>query len=202
VNLNILGAAALAAATVPAAVQAEAPAVCAGDVYPADGVHSVGEDFDAVHSVDQDLHNYYAVAGRSLDWLTSSRQLALIEDLPLDSLLGVDRSSIAFHAEPVSRHQAMEASAPDRACVIQLFVPQVWLERGGLATRSLRVFGVVRRYAAGRQVQTYSGYASTPMTGFQLRSPADAEAATNIVETAYRNAVETLLRNALNPNHK
>jgi hypothetical protein len=37
------------AASPAAAAQAATPQACAIHVYPADGVHSVGEDLDAVH---------------------------------------------------------------------------------------------------------------------------------------------------------
>lgn len=190
-----LGAAAFAQSTAAANSGA---ATCAIHIYPADALHSVGEDFDAVHAVDQDLHHYYETAGRPLDWLTPTRQLALLDELPLDQLAGIAPGAKTLHPKPLTRHQALE-SGPREAgtgCVVEMAFPQIMLERGGLATRSLRLFGVVRRYDNGALVGSFSGFAAAPMTNFQLKSPADAELATVIVENAYRGAVETLLRNS------
>lgn len=182
----------------------EPPPSCELHVYPADGVHSVGEDVDAVKRVDQDLRHYYEMAGRSLDWLTPKRQLALLGDMPLDQLAGVAGRARTMHPEQLTRHQALEPGPRQTAsgCTVEIMLPQVMLERGGLATRSLRLFGVVRRYDNGSLVSGYSGFAAAPMTGFQIRSPADADSATTIVEQAYRGAVETLLRNSAKPKRK
>ncbi|HKX92519.1 MAG TPA: hypothetical protein VJM15_08880 [Sphingomicrobium sp.] len=171
---------------------------CDIHVYPADGVHSVGEDFDAVKRVDQDLRDYYRAAGRSLDWLTPDRQLTLISQLPIARLIGADNSPTTMHSEPLSRHQALEPGPrqPGAGCVVEVMLPQLMLERGGLAGRSLRVFGVVRRYDNGALTRSYSGFASSSMEGFRLKAPEDAPAATSLVEQAYRGAVETVLRNS------
>lgn len=182
----------------------EPPPSCELHVYPADGVHSVGEDVDAVKRVDQDLRHYYEMAGRSLDWLTPKRQLALLGDMPLDQLAGVAGRARTMHPEQLTRRQALEPGPRQTAsgCMVEIMLPQIMLERGGLATRSLRLFGVVRRYDNGSLVSGYSGFAAAPMTGFQIRSPADADSATTIVEQAYRGAVETLLRNSAKPKRK
>jgi hypothetical protein len=203
VLLKSLGAAALAAAWVTSAAAASGPggqpaASCELHVYPADGVHSVGEDFDAVKRVDQDLRDYYRAAGRSLDWLTPSRQLALVGELPIDQLVGVVEASKTMHATPLTRRQALEPGSRhlSTGCVLEVMLPQAMLERGGLAKRSLRIFGVVRRYDNGTLTRSYNGFAAAPMEGFRLKSPSDAPAATALVEQAYRGAVETLLRNS------
>jgi len=177
---------------------------CQIHVYPAEGVHSVGEDFDAVHQVDQDLHHYYETAGRSLDWLTPVRQTALLGAMPLDEFAGVSPAMKTVHAESLSRHQALEPGPRElgTGCVLDVMLPQVMLERGGLAGRSLRLFGVVRRYENGALVKGYSGFAAGSMAGFQLKSAADADSATAVVENAYRTAVETLLRNSAKPPRK
>jgi hypothetical protein len=208
VNLKLLGAAALVAVSMAGAASAQSnsePAqACEMHVYPADGVHSVGEDFDAVHQVDQDLRHYYETAGHSLDWLTPTRQLALLGDMPLAALSGAGEGEKVMHAEPLSRHQALEPAprTSTQGCLVEIMIPQIMLERGGLATRSLRLFGVVRHYEKGEMASSYSGFAAAPMTGFQLKSPADADAATAIVETAYRSAVQSLLVNSTKPPKK
>ena len=201
--LKLLGAAALAAAWVTSAAatpgsESQSAASCELHVYPADGVHSVGEDFDAVKRVDQDLRDYYSAAGRSLDWLTPSRQLALVGELPVGQLVGVAEASKTMHAAPLTRRQALEPGPrhASSGCVFEVMLPQAILERGGWAERSLRIFGVVRRYDNGTLTRTYSGFAATPMDGFRLKSPSDAPAATALVEQAYRGAVESLLRNS------
>jgi hypothetical protein len=186
-------------------VQAQPSLSCEVHVYPAQGVHSVGEDFDAVHDVDQDLAAYDKAAGRPLNWLTTERQLAILGEMHLGPLVGRTAGPATLYSDPLTRHQALKAgprTAPG-ACVYEVMLPQILLERGGLATRSLRIFGVVRRYEGGALVRGYSGFAAAPMAGFRLKSPADADAATTTVEGAYRNAVETLLRNSLgNPKSK
>jgi hypothetical protein len=205
VNLRFSGAVALLFAYASAAAGAQQPAkpdaaaqACVLHLYPAEAVHSVGEDVDAVHRVDQDLRHYYETAGRPLDWLDPARQTALLKTLPLGELAGVPNSATTMHAEPLSRHQALEPTphSDSSDCLIEVMLPQIMLERGGLATRSLRLFGVIRQYENGTLVRGYSGYAAAPMTGFQLRSPADAAAATQVVETAYVEAVKTLLQNS------
>jgi len=100
--------------------------------------------------------------------------------------------------------QALEPGPRQTAsgCTIEMMVPQIMLERGGLATRSLRLFGVIRRYENGSLVSGYSGYAASPMPGFQIKSPADADSATTLVELAYRSAITTLLRNSTKPKRK
>jgi hypothetical protein len=211
--LKLLGAAALAGACLSSTAAARSksdqtdalPAIsCDIHVYPADGPHSVGEDMDAVHRVDQDLRHYYEVAGHSLDWLTPNRQLSLLEDVPLASLVGVSQRQRTMHPQTLTRRQALEPGAREEAtsCSVEIMLPQIMLERGGLATRSLRLFGVVRRYENGALVHGYSGFAAAPMTGFQIRGPADAPAATAIVEEAYRKAAETLLGNSAKPPRK
>jgi len=173
-------------------------AECALHVYPGAGLHSVGEDFDAVHGVDQDLHHYYSSAGRALDWLTPSRQAELLRQSSIAAVVGTSRQRATVHDQPVSRADALASAARTEAsgCLIEVFIPQLLLERGGLTTRSLRVFGIVRRYEAGSEVHIYSGYASAPMMGFRLESPSDVPAATHIVEAAYVAAVSTMLSNS------
>ena len=202
--LGSLLAGASVAASPAAAAQAATPQACAIHVYPADGVHSVGEDLDAVHRVDQDLRHYYEMAGRSLDWLTPNRQVALLDEMPLDELAGVAPGGKTMHPEHLTRRQALEPGPRQTAsgCTIEMMVPQIMLERGGLATRSLRLFGVIRRYENGSLVSGYSGYAASPMPGFQIKSPADADSATTLVELAYRSAITTLLRNSTKPKRK
>jgi hypothetical protein len=182
----------------PAQSQAAAPS-CDVHIYPAEGVHSVGEDFDAVHKVDQDLADYYRNAGRNLNWLSPDRQLALLGEMQLGKQVGVTAASTTLHPEPLTRHQALQPGPRNAsgACVVEVMVPQIMLERGGLSGRSLRVFGVVRRYYNGALVATYSGFAAGSMAGFQLKTPADADSATALVEQAYRGAVATLVRNSL-----
>lgn len=207
----MIGALALAGTAVlfcgPAEAETPGGTSTACDVhfYPADGIHSVGEDFDAVKRVDQDLKHYYEVAGRSLDWLTPKRQAEVLADVRVGEIIGVSEQARVAHAEPLSRREAIAPGprAPAGAgCSVELMLPQVMLERGGLAERSVRVFGVVRRYEDGAQVSTFSSYGAAPMPGFQLRSPADADKATQVVEQAYRGAVEELLRNAAKPKRK
>jgi hypothetical protein len=171
---------------------------CDVHLYPAEALHSVGEDFDNVHELDQDVRHYYEMAGRPLNWLNLARQLELIQKIDLAAPLGIVEAARTLHAEPLTRRRALEAGprVASPGCIVEILVPQILLERGALSNRSLRVFGVVRMYEAGVQVRSYSGYAAAPMDGFQVRSPADADAATAIVETAYRQAVETMLRNS------
>ena len=202
--LKFLGAAAIAAAAAASVAAApQSAARCDVHVYPADGVHSVGEDFDAVKRVDQDLRDYYSAAGRSLDWLTPARQLELVGQLPVANLVGAD-GAITLHPEPLTRRQALDAGPPQNSpgCAVHVMLPQIMLERGGLATRSLRLFGVVRRYDNGTLTRSYSGFAATPMAGFKLKTPADAPIATALVEQAYRGAIETLLRNSTQTKRK
>jgi hypothetical protein len=193
-----------AAGTASAQPSSESAQRCEVHVYPADGPHSVGEDFDAVHQVDQDLRHYYETAGRPLNWLTPSRQIALLSEMPLGELAGVSSAAKTVHSEPLSRHQAIEPGQrePGSGCVVEIMFPQIMLERGGLAARSLRLFGVVRHYQDRALVRGYSGFAAGSMAGFQLKSPADADAATETVEGAYRSAVEILLRNSTKPPRK
>lgn len=203
-NLKILSASALVGAcTLATGLNAQTPPTansntCAIHVYPADGVHSVGEDFDAIHGVDQDLRHYYSVAGQSLDWLTPARQLELLRGVPLSMLAGAGSGEPTLHGEAIRRSAALEPGprTAEPGCLVELMVPQIMLERSGLSARSVRVFGVVRHYRAGVLQRQYNGYAAAPMTGFNLQSPSDALAATKIVETAYVQAVETVLRNS------
>ena len=168
------------------------------DVYPADRLHSVGEDFDAVHGLDQDLDHYYAVAGRPLDWLTTRGQIELLKGLPFGELSGVETARLDLHTRPLNRAEALAPGprSAEAACVFEIYIPQIILERGGLSSRSLRIFGVARRYDQGKLTQSYSSYAAAPITGFQLRSPADASTATQLIETAYVEAVRTFLHNS------
>ena len=178
--------------------QAQPSPTCDVHVYPAEGVHSVGEDFDAVHRVDQELATYERAAGRPLNWLTPERQLAILADLDIGSLVGVTKPA-TLHLEPLTRHQAIKPGARITAdgCVYEIMLSQIMLERGGLASRSLRLFGVVRSYQGGSLVRGYTGFAGASLTGFSLKSPADTDAATGMVEQAYRNAVKAFLHNSL-----
>ena len=171
---------------------------CDVHVYPAQGVHSVGDDMDNVHELDQDLRHYNEMAGRPLDWLTPARQLDLLRSVSTSATTALGLSTATFHPEPLTRREALEPGPRigGDGCTVEILVPQIWLERGALATRSLRVFGIVRRYERSALVQSYSGYAAAPMAGFQMRTPADEQAATQLVESSYIAAVETLLRNA------
>lgn len=198
--LRFLGAAAIfvaAGASGAARSSPESANGCEVHVYPADGPHSVGEDFDNVHELDQDLRHYYQMAGRRLDWLTPERQLELMRGSQLAALASPATTTTVFHPGPLTRRQALDLPPTNSGpCVVDILIPQILLERGGLSPRSLRVFGMLRRYERGVLVTRYSGYASAPMDGFQIRSAADAPAATQIVETAYVRAVETMLRNS------
>ncbi|GAA4741758.1 hypothetical protein GCM10023264_03570 [Sphingomonas daechungensis] len=205
-SLFKFGALALASTGVLAcAANAQTSTQCEVHIYPADGVHSVGEDFDATKRVDQDLKHYYEMAGRPLDWLTPRRQGEILSEVVVGHVLGISETSRVIHANFLTRREAIAAGpkAPSTAaCTVEVMLPQIMLERGGLAERSVRVFGVVRRFENGTQVSTFSSYGAAPMPGFQLRSPAEAEKATQIVEAAYRGAVEELLQNSAKQKRK
>jgi hypothetical protein len=188
----------LAAMFGSASAQAEQNPSCEIHVYPASGVHSVGEDFDAAHAIDQDLSTYERAAGRPLNWLTPERQLAILAELDIGSLVGVTKS-VTLHPEPLTRLQALKPGTrtPADGCAYEIILPQIMLERSGLASRSLRLFGVVRIYQSGSLVRGYTGFAGASLVGIHLKSPADTNAATVMVEQAYRNAVKALLRNSL-----
>lgn len=178
--------------------QAQPNPSCDVHVYPAQGVHSVGEDFDAAHAIDQDLATYERAAGRPLNWLTPERQLAILAELDIGSLVGVTKP-VTLHREPLTRLQAIKPGARTAAdgCVYEIMLPQIMLERGGLSSRSLRLFGVVRSYQSGALVRGYTGFAGASLSGIRLKSPADTDAATSMVEQAYRNAVKAFLHNSL-----
>lgn len=201
----LCGALALAGACVANAASAQSTPVCEVHIYPADGIHSVGEDFDAVKRVDQDLKHYYEMAGRSLDWLTPKRQGEILVGMGVGKMIGVSEQSLVVHPETLNRREALAPGLKRpaaAACTVELMLPQVMLERGGLAARSVRVFGIVRRYENGTQVSTFSSYGAAPMPGFEIRSPDDADKATQVVEQAYRGAVEELLRNSTKTKRK
>lgn len=187
----------------PASAQPQpASASCAIHFYPADRLHSVGEDFDAVHKLDQDLADYDRAAGRRLDWLTLDRQNALINTTALASQLGHPGASVTISPVALKRSQALAAGprvTPAPACLVEMSVPQLLMERGGLSARSLRLFGVVRHYQDNRLVASYAGFAVGPLGGFRLREPGDAAAATALVEQAYVVALHSLVAQSLNP---
>lgn len=179
------------------AANAQGTEKCEIHVYPADGAHSVGEDFDAVKRVDQDIRDYNLAAGRDLNWLTVQRQLEILKNVQFSATLD-GAESPAFHETPLTRREAIAPGPHSQkgGCVIEFMVPQILLERGGLATRSLRVFGVMRKYENGVLVKGYSGFAAAPMPGFRLKGPEDADQATAIVDSSYRQAVEMVLTNS------
>lgn len=171
---------------------------CEIHLYPADGVHSVGEDFDAVKRVDQDLKDYYRAAGRDLAWLTPARQLEILGGIDAGAALGIKVRGRVAHDNPLTRREALAAGprANVDGCLVEVALPQIMLERGGLASRSMRLFAVMRHYQNGKLVKSYGGYAAAPMAGFKLKTPEDAAAATALVESTYRQAAQTALRNA------
>ena len=184
----------------PVLAAQSAAAPCEIHFYPAERLHSVGEDFDAVHKLDQDLKDYDLAAGRPLDWLTTDRQRALVDGAGVASTLGL--SSATFSSSPTSlkRSQALAPGphvTPAPACLVEVMVPQLLMERGGLSFRSLRLFGIVRRYQDGRMTSSYSGFAIGALPGFKLRNSSDAAAATALVEAAYGNAVRALVSQSL-----
>lgn len=168
-------------------------ATCDVHFFPAKRLQSVGEDFDAVHKLDQDLADYQRAAGRPLNWLVPARQLELVGKA---GLAVPDAGATILHDTPLSRSEALAPGpriAPAPPCHIEIMVPQLLMERGGLSSRSLRAFGVVRSYAAGTLKSTYSGFAAAQLPGFRLKVPADADAATDLVERAYRDAIQRLV---------
>lgn len=168
--------------------------------YPAERLHSVGEDFDAVHKLDQDLKDYDLAAGRPLGWLDADRQRALLDGKSVATLLGHPAGTVTFSATPLKRSQALAAGphlSPAPACLVEVMVPQLLMERGGLSFRSLRLFGVVRHYQDNRLVSSYSGFAVGKLPGFKLHAPSDAPAATALVEQAYVDAVRDLVTQSL-----
>lgn len=187
---------ALGSLNVPsAATAAQTQQGCEIHVYPADGAHSVGEDFDAIKRVDQDIRDYYLAAGRDLNWLSVSRQLEILKDIQISETLKGGQRSLTLHPLPLSRREALTPGPRNLAdgCLVEFMIPQILLERGGLSTRSLRVFGVMRQYEDGVLTKSYSGFAAAPMPGFRLKGPEDAQAATAIVESSYRQAVDMVL---------
>ncbi len=196
-------AAALSATALASPASAQATDTCAIIVRPAAKPTSVGEDFDAVKRVDQDLRDYAAAAGKPLDWLTPERQLALIQQLPLAALLQVNAGTISADPQPITRQEAVGARPrPGDGCAVEVLIPQVILERGGLAQRSLRIFGVVRRYPAAGEEKRFSGFTAAPMPGFKMKEPGDLPAATSLVETSFKQAVEKLLASSSRPPKK
>lgn len=171
------------------------PNQCAIHFFPADRIRSVGEDFDAVHALDQDLRSYYNAAGRDLAWLTPAHQLSIVTALHLDRRFSSSIQPI-LHDTPIERSQAVSNGprvAATDGCQIEVRIPQIFMERGGLATRSLRIFGAIKHYAHGQLIASYSGFASAEMQNFRLKAPADSETATKIVEGAYSEAVGQLV---------
>lgn len=172
---------------------------CETHFFPAAQLHSVGEDFDQVKRVDQDLRMYDQLAGKPLDWLTPARQVELAGKEPLAALIGVNQVSVTVH-DPLTRLQATDparAPASGNACILEISTPQLLMERGGLAKRSLRIFGVVRHYENGQLIRRYSGFAAVLLTGFRLQGPQDAVAATALVEQAYSQAMNLLVQQSL-----
>lgn len=176
--------------------QARAEAGCEIHLRPAAALTSVGEDFDQVKRVGQDLRDYGLKAGKPLEWLTPERQYALLQQQP-----PVASGPVVAQLASLTRQEALQprAAPSAAACALEVATPQIILERGGLATRSLRVFGVVRRFENGAQVKSFSGFASAPMAGFRLRGPDDLPAATALVEQAYRTSIQILLQSSAKP---
>lgn len=188
----------LSAQAAPSTAPSTAP--CDIMVYPAERLHSVGEDFDAVHKLDQDLKDYDLAAGRPLGWLDMDRQRALVDGSGLAGQLGYPAATVTLSPTPLKRSQALAAGphvTPAPACLVEVMVPQLLMERGGLSSRSLRLFGVVRHYRDGRLAASYAGFAVGALPGFKLRVPADAAAATTLVEQAYVTAVRALVAQSL-----
>lgn len=176
-----------------------ATASCEAHFYPAAKLHSVGEDFDQVKRVDQDLRMYDQAAGKSLDWLNSARQTSLVEDGLARRLTMFGTGKLIVH-DPLTRLQAVDPARPAAGatgCVLEIATPQLIMERGGLATRSLRVFGVVRHFENGTMVSRFAGFSSAPLPGFRMTNPSEAEAATRLVEQAYIEAMEALYTHLL-----
>jgi hypothetical protein len=175
---------------------AQAAAPCDVRFFPAPRLQSVGEDFDQVKRVDQDLQQYDQIAGRRLEWLTPARQKQLLAQVEAGSLLGFEAARLTMSDTPLKRSEALGPgphSNPAPACLVEVMVPQLIMERGGLAKRSLRLFGVVRTYQDGRQVKGYSSFAAEELPGFRMKAPEDAPAATQLVEQAYVAAVKKLI---------
>ncbi len=194
--MRFLVRAATAAFSVVACQSAASATPCEIHFYPAPKLQSVGEDFDAVHRIDQDLKQYDQNAGRPLEWLTPARQQELLNGFEAASLLGFDKTPLTLRDTPLKRSEALGAgphSSPAPTCLVEVMVPQLLMERGGLAKRSLRLFGVVRRYQDGAQVASYSSFAAEELPGFRMKVPEDAPAATRLVEQAYVTAVRKLV---------
>ncbi len=188
----------LAAAASPAAAQPNGRP-CTTHFYPATRLQSVGESFLAVKRVDQDLKTYDQAAGQTLEWLTIARQVELASQQRLAGTIGINQVEWLVH-DPLTRLQATDPArvqAGATACVLEISTPQIVLERGGLAARSLRLFGVVRHFENGQLVRRYAGFASAPMTSFRLESPSDVIQSTNIVESSYIQALGILMRQSL-----
>lgn len=184
----------MALCALPAA--AAAPSTCTVELRPAARLTSVGEDFDQVKRLGQDLRDYNQAAGKPLDWLSPARQLELIQQLPVTALLGLPGARVVADPAPISRIEALAVPTANPAdCTVRIMIPQAILERGGLAKRSLRIFGVVRRYEGGSRTGSFAAFGEGPMTGFRLARPEDAPAATALVEQAYKQAVEAFLKN-------
>lgn len=182
-----------AVAAVGLSASAAPAATCDIHFFPAHRLQSVGEDFDAVHKLDQDLAHYERTAGRPLNWLAPARQLELVGKV---SLSMPNAGATVLHEIPLKRSEALAPGprvTPPPACHIEIMVPQLLMERGGLSSRSLRAFGIVRTYAAGTVQSTYSGFAVAQLPGFRLKQPADTDAATALVELAYRDAIQRLV---------
>lgn len=181
------------------AAQSAAPP-CEIHFYAAERLHSVGEDFDAVHKLDQDLKDYDLAAGRTLGWLDPARQRALVDGPGLAAQLGHPTAAFTFSPVSLKRSQALAPGphiSPAPTCLVEVMIPQMLMERGGLSARSLRLFGVVRHYQSDRLTASYAGFAIGPLGGFRLRTPADAEAATALVEQAYVGALSSLVSQSL-----
>lgn len=189
----------LLAGALPAQTTSSA-APCEIHFYPAERLHSVGEDIDAVHKLDQDLKDYDLAAARPLGWLDIDRQRELVDGSGLASQLGYPAGTVTLSPTPLKRSQALAAGphvAPAPGCLVEVMLPQLLMERGGLSARSLRLFGVVRKYQEGRLAASYAGFAVGALPGFKLRVPTDAPAATTLVEQAYVQAVRALVAQSL-----
>lgn len=187
----------LGVATAASAQTSSAP--CNIQFYPADRLRSVGEDFDAVHKLDQDLQDYERAAGKPLEWLTPDRQAALASEVEIAAIAALGEATLPPHGPPLTRMQALAPGMhkPASGCQYEVSIPQILLERGGLSSRCLRLFGVLRLYQDGQLVRSFSGYASAPTPGFRLASAQDVPAATALVESAYRDALAAIVRQSM-----
>jgi hypothetical protein len=191
-------ASATSAAMTPAEVTFVAPPVkahCEVHIWPSRQLDVITEGGWSVHSLNRRFQADQKAIGAPTTLLAPARQVELMPRAAIADSVDLPDSPIIVHETPLSRLEAEKAVPHAQTavpCSVEVLNVRLFYEKGALSSRSVRVFGVVRRWDGGRLSWSWSGFGVADIVNFPPKTAAAVPGSIEELERSWTVAVRRL----------